>query len=556
MFNKETNFVFKQTVVARAAKVTVLLLASAVSLAASAAVFDSDVDGLKLRWDNTLKYSTAYRLKSPSPTLTSDPNLDDGDQNFAARSIISNRVDIFSELDLEYSNVGLRVSGAGWYDQIYNQSNDNPGVPSAFPNQTSSAYNEFTPATRKLMGRKAEILDAFAYGRFNLGDTSSVVRVGRHGLVWGESLFFGGNGIAGAMAPIDIIKLIAVPGMQFKEVIRPVPQVSAQMQISPTVSAGAYYQFRWERNRLPAAGSYFSEADILDAGGEQLLLGPLGTAPRYADQTPKNSGQGGVQFRFQAADADFGLYAVHYHEKNPQVIARVGAIPGVGVVPVGYQLAFHEGITAFGASVSRTFGRANLAAEVSLRRNMDLSSTSGADASALGAPATNNTDNPAYAVGKTAHANVSMLLSPPPNALFNEATLLAEVAWNRVLSCQVNCAALDPLATRDAVALRLLFEPTYRQVLPGLDLGVPIGLGYAPKGSRSMALGAAGTPPENGGDFSIGLNGSYLDAWRVTLNYTKFFGEAKTFVTPAFHYNYGQPFKDRDFIAFSVRRAF
>ena len=53
---------------------------------------------------------------------------------------------------------------------------------------------------------------------------------------------------------MDIVKLLTVPNSQFKEVIRPVNQLSGQVQISPTVSIGAYVQFEWERNRIPRLG--------------------------------------------------------------------------------------------------------------------------------------------------------------------------------------------------------------------------------------------------------------------------------------------------------------
>jgi hypothetical protein len=46
-----------------------------------------------------------------------------------------------------------------------------------------------------------------------------------------------------------------VPNSQFKEIARPVGQVSTQVQISPTLSVGAYYQLEWRKSRLPAAGS-------------------------------------------------------------------------------------------------------------------------------------------------------------------------------------------------------------------------------------------------------------------------------------------------------------
>jgi hypothetical protein len=142
--------------------------------------------------------------------------------------------------------------------------------------------------------------------------------------------------------------------------------------------------------------------------------------------------------------------------------------------------------------------------------------------------------------------------------LWNEANLTAELAWTRLLSVTKSAAALDPNGTRDGAELRFLFEPTYRQALPGIDLGVPIGASWAPKGSRPLS---SGNPSlwnrENGGDISIGLNGSYQDAWRFTLNYTHFYGPAATITVgnpPA--YTWKQYLADRDFVSASVRYSF
>lgn len=538
---------------------------------AGAMTLNTDIPGLKIQWDNTLKYSNAFRVKSQNGVLLANPNTDDGDRNFG-KGLISNRIDLLSELDVKYNDVGARISGAAWYDDVYNRTNDNPGfVGGAFPNQASVAGNEFTRTTRDLHGRKVEVLDAYVFGRFNLGDSRVLLRAGQHGLVWGESLFLGANAIAGAMAPVDVTKLISVPGTQFKEAIRPVPQISGQIQLTPSVTLGAYYQFRYEPNRLPAVGSYFSQNDLLVDGAERLLMGPAGAAVRNADATPKNSGQGGVQLRVRAWDTDFGLYALRFHSKSPQFVSNLVNLTPLAaptLLPGSYYVAYHQGIKAFGASASRTFGNANVAVEASVRHNQDLASAGHpADVSrAFGMPQTNNTTNPAYAVGRTAHVNVSMLWSLEPMALFNEATMAAEVAWNRVLSCQLNCQLYDPQthqgtiatsATRDAASLRIQFEPSYRQVFPGLDLSVPIGIGYTPKGSRSMFLGSGTFPGEGSGDLTLGLSGSYLDGWRFTLAYTRYFGRAKTILDSATNsFTYGQSLRDRDFIAFSLRRAF
>jgi hypothetical protein len=158
-------------------------------------------------------------------------------------------------------------------------------------------------------------------------------------------------------------------------------------------------------------------------------------------------------------------------------------------------------------------------------------------------------------VGNTAHLNVSSIWSLQPSALWREALFIGEVAWNRLLSCTLHCASLDPRATRDALSLRMVFEPTYRQVVPGLDLGIPIGLGWTPKGSRS-ALGPFAFPAEGGGDFTLGLNGTYNQAWKFNLAYTHFFGTAAPLLDASRSFSYGQSRKDRDFIALTVRRSF
>ena len=544
----------------RALRLAVLTVSSSLCAGSVLATeFNTGVPDFKLRWDNTIKYSAAWRVHKQDAALLSSANQDDGDRNFS-RGLISNRLDLLSELDASYRNFGARVSGAAWRDQAYLGSNDNPGFPEAFPNQASTGFDRFTSGTRRIHGRGGEILDAFVYGKFDIDTSRVTVRAGKHSLVWGESLFFGANGIAGGMMPVDVVKLVSVPSTQFKEAIRPVSMLSGQLQLTPEIALGAYYQFRWQANRLPAVGSYFAGQDLLQDGGEQLWLvpGQVG-APRRDDVRARNSGQGGVQLRFRDSDTDYGLYAIRFHDKNPQLVTAVGFNPALGAIaPIGYRLAYHEGITAFGASVSHTFGDVNVASEISFRRNQDLATSSAAvDASALtGAPANDNRNNPAYAVGRTAHANLSVLWTPPRTELFPESTLTAELAWNRVLSVTKNGSMVAPNATRDAVALRLLFEPLYRQVFSGLDMSVPVGLGYSPWGSRSLAFGPGAMPPEGGGDISLGLNANYLANWYGSIAYTHFYGPKRTFLDNNNNFTFQQNLKDRNFIAFSVRRTF
>lgn len=524
--------------------------------------FDTGNEDLKIRWDNTFKYSNAFRVKSPSSTLTADVNQDDGDRNFK-RGLISNRLDLLSELDLTYGNFGARVSGAAWYDSVYNRANSN-NSPGTF-NPISVRNNQFTEATRDLHGRKAEILDAFVFGKVDIGDMSANLKAGRHTLLYGESLFFGGNGIAGTQSPLDYIKLLSVPGSQVKEIIRPVNQLSTQVQINPELSVGAYVQLDWERNRLPGAGSYFSFVDFLDTGGERVLLGPPvapGGGPaaafRVADQTPSKKGQYGAQLRYHVdrLDTDFGFYATRSYAKDFQLYLR----PGVGFDPVTGQVATYqlvypgERIKTFGMSASRSFGAVQIGAEASVRRNTPLVSNV---APLAPGEVADNSSNPLYAVGNAAHVQVSSVVSLPRTPFWEGGFFLGEIAWNRVTSVTKNRASLDPNTTRDAYAMRMTMAPQYFQVIPGLDLTVPIGLGYSPK-ANSGVVPLFNPGGSHGGDMSIGVNGIYRGGWQGGINYTHYFGRASTFLTSPTLTSlaFGQQWKDRDFISLNIQRTF
>lgn len=515
---------------------------------------------VRVTWTNTFKYGAAFRLKDADPALVSPfpntnvANLDDGDRNFG-KGLISNRLELLSELDAVHARgFGARISAAAWYDSVYNRGTDNPGFAGgAVPNHLP--YTDFPSATRNMQGRKVELRDAFVFGKTELGDMPLTARLGQHSLVWGESLFFAANAIAGGQASFDISRLLADPTAQAKEFVLPVPQVSAQLQINSDVSLGAYVQFRHKPNRLPGAGSYFSISDIVGPGAERLWVGPGVSVARGADLKGSNGGQFGLQLKWRLDETDLGFYAIRFHDKDPQQVTRLGP----GFSPSGYYLAYQQDTTAIGVSASHSFGEMNLAAEASVRKGQSLAS-GGLAADVSGAlpfpvPANDNSGNPAYAVGDTAHLNVSTIWALQPSALWREATFVGEVAWNRLLSCKVNCASLDPRATRDALSVRMVFEPTYRQVVPGLDLGVPIGLGWTPKGARS-ALSAVAFPAEDGGDFTIGLNGTYNQAWKFNLAYTHFFGNAAPLLDASRSYTYGQSRKDRDFVSLTVRRSF
>jgi hypothetical protein len=146
------------------------------------------------------------------------------------------------------------------------------------------------------------------------------------------------------------------------------------------------------------------------------------------------------------------------------------------------------------------------------------------------------------------------------SALWSDALLIGEFAFNRVLSVKENADTLSGNQTRDTKRVQVLFEPVWYQAFDGVDIRMPIGYNYSLKGSRNM-VGPA-PMPDGGGAINIGLSGSYMDVWRFGVNKTHYTGNAKPLaganetVPNAAQFNYGQYFKDRDYVSIYATRTF
>ena len=537
---------------------SLVALAALAATGAQAFELDTGNPDLSVRFDNTVKASTMYRLNDADPKLASSftasgsPqafNFNSGDDNFRKAGVVSERLDLLSELDVVYQKrFGFRVSGAAWNDAAYSgQTNAQDHTNGQTP------YNSFPDGTKSLAGNQAELLDAFVFGNWHFGDSQSLsAKLGRHALQYGESVFFGDNGIARAQGPIDVQKLLSSPNAQFKEIVRPVPQVSAQWQISADMTLGAYYQFGWEADRMAPAGSYFNTSnDIWGSNQQEFINIPGGpTAGSYVlnpgvDQKPGDNGQFGLEYKLRLEETDLGFYAARYSDKSGQFFSALN----IGS-PSNSQwfYVFPKDITTVGFSASRTVGDSNLAMEASTRSNQPLVNSNVVYFPAFGA-------QPTLATGQTGHVNVSMLSTLQPNFLARESSFIGEIAWNRVLSINDPNGNLDPGRTRDATAVQFVFTPTYRQVKPGLDLSVPFGVRYVTDGRSSVTGQSWG--PQGTGSASIGIEGTYEGVWQFGLTYNHFIGDATPFVNYTnLQYASGNTLADRDFVSLSLRRTF
>ena len=597
--NSSNNVTKKRSKILEAIMLALPIIASS----AQAFEIDDGTSDVKMRWDNTIKYTSAWRLKDPDLAIANQngaqPNADFGDLGFHKNQQINNRFDLLSEFDLSYKqDYGFRISGDTWHDSVYSKGNNN--YPAGNPPNTQAAIlgapnNRLNTAAEQIMGQHAEIDDAFVHGKFNFGEQNLSLRAGKHTLLYGESLFLGNNAIAAAQGPVDAIKALSLPNAQFKEIAMPVAQVSANFAVTPTVSVGAYQQFQWKENRLPASGSYFSPADFVGAGND-LLLTPFGCVPAAPTNSPNcaapvtlypfanstslatwagdlkgsNSGQHGMQVKFKIGDVDYGLYAAKYDDKTPIPVLNMLSAMTLGPVTPGgkfgggvYNLMYAKNIEVYGGSFSTVFGETNVAGEISTRRNVPLVAAGDLIINSA-IPNADNDENTPYARGNSLHLNLSEIALFSGNSIWGGASLVGEFAFNRLLDVSYhpafNPAAFDPLNTthtRDASFMRVVFTPEFFQVFPKVDLEVPMGVGYGISGRSAIVQ----LSPEHGGDFNIGVNATINRDWKAALTYTTFFGSTGSAPSPVgtptqTYASYKQYYGDRDFIALTIQTSF
>ncbi len=311
---------------------TLLLLAVAPAMAV-----DFKKGDLEGSWDTTISWGTQFRLEDPDLRLIGLPsggsafsvNGDDGNLNYDT-GIVSNVVKLTSELELRYKNVGLFTRFRGFYD-FENEDEDRLRTP-------------LTDPALKRVGSRADILDAFAWVKFDLGGKPAELRFGEQVLSWGESTFIQGG--INVINPIDV-SAIRVPGAELRDALLPEGLVSASFGLTQNTSLEAFYLYDWGPTRIDPPGSYWGTNDFAGAGGDVVFLGfgdsaddfnfPDGTnrpflgVPRDPDQRASESGQYGVALRLFAPNlggTEFGFYYMNYHSRLPTINGRTGTLAG------------------------------------------------------------------------------------------------------------------------------------------------------------------------------------------------------------------------------------
>ncbi|HLY54140.1 MAG TPA: DUF1302 family protein [Stellaceae bacterium] len=507
--------------------------------AASAASFDLG-DGVRLDWDNDVagtgsdqeERSLAYHPAGSASAV------------YQSRDSATGRFDWLSELEISDGDFGIRASARAALGDLYEALGPSDlyvlryvGSVAAPPGSTR--HTDLVP------------LDAFVHGSFPIdGDGRLSFRIGRHSLLWGESIYFPENGIAAGQAPIDATQFEPISGYQPALPTLPVGQISASYQAGGGLSLEGYWQFEYRASRISAIGSYdVPNALLAPADLARLIAVPADAdadAFRFAPsqtEEPSPIGQFGLAVRWRVGDVDLGLYGERWTAKTPTIFLHIPG-PGYGT-PGTYDLLYPDGIETIGASAAFHLGDANLGAEISGRRGMPLV-TAGV------VVPSGSSDLALQPIGDTFHAQLSFLYTTPPLPLIAAgATWTGEIALNDVLSA-ANAPEIMPGRTRFAAAFRTVFEPQFYQVVPRLDLSVPIGIGYG-------LIGSSETDPtmtRRTGDISVGLTARFDQVWRAGIEFTHYLGRDQVPYLPFQPNDAIDPVAAGDFLSLSVERKF
>lgn len=311
-------------------KLLALSVLTAFSTQAGAFQFDTS-DDWNIRWDNTVKLNVMSRVakadedvyspeKNPGSWFLADDSTLSVDRSNLG--IISTRLDVYSELDVIFrKDFGFRISGSAWYDQAYKDSDNDEDLYLTWASPSVEPGN-YTDEAKDLHYKGGEILDAFVFANFDIGDTALGVRAGRHTIYWGNSLLSTGaiSGIGGAMAPIDFSKALAVPGSEAKELFMPTAKLSTVFQVTDNLTLNAYYSFEHGRYRLPETGTYFSPAEGLTEDTEfgTFIPGvPFRSGLSFKkDKTESKEWGFNVQYWVDAWSLETSFIYLNYVDKN------------------------------------------------------------------------------------------------------------------------------------------------------------------------------------------------------------------------------------------------
>lgn len=383
-----------------------LAVGFASSLIAPAYGIAFNVGDIEGQFDSSLSIGSSWSTQNPDRRLIGANNgglglsqsADNGRLNYKRGDAFSKIFKGVHDLELKYGDSGVFVRGKYWYDFQLKDENQR--------------FADISDSGREQSARSsgAQLLDAFVYHNYSIGDLPGTVRLGKQVVNWGESTFIGGG--INSINPIDVSSFRR-PGAEIKEGLIPVNMFYLSQSLTDNLTAEGFYQIGWKSTVSDNCGTFFSQSDVI-TGGCNDNLGVLGTQSstlarlpagqrtaaaaalaaqgvtygspdegavvrRAADRDARDSGQFGLALRYMydPLDTEFGGYFMNYHSRLPMfsghaapasAYASAGALRAAGLSPAAaqalvptvvtanssYYLEYPEDIHLFGLSFATT----------------------------------------------------------------------------------------------------------------------------------------------------------------------------------------------------------
>ncbi|WP_278398692.1 DUF1302 domain-containing protein [Stutzerimonas kunmingensis] len=320
-----------------------LALAVALGTAAPAYAVNFNIGEIEGQFDSSMSIGASWSMADRDMDLVGAANGgtgftqtgDDGRLNFKKGETFSKIFKGVHDLELRYRDSGAFVRGKYWYDFELKDE--------------SRLFKDISDSNRKEAAQSsgAQILDAFVYHNYSVGDLPGTVRLGKQVVSWGESTFIGNS--INSINPLDAAAFRR-PGAEIKEGLIPVNMFYVSQSLSDRLSMEAFYQLEWDQTILDNCGTFFSGADVAADGcdtnyhvGPAALAGalnsPLGgiatqagvsytsegvMIPRGGDRDARDSGQFGLALRWLGDSTEYGAYFMNYHSRTPVLSTNTG----------------------------------------------------------------------------------------------------------------------------------------------------------------------------------------------------------------------------------------
>ena len=528
-------------------------LSSPAVLALPAINFDN---GLNIDSQITANYTYSFRTRGADSHYLADRNRDDGTRNFDRYASVNNRVSIFGEIIATKDNYGAVLRASHFYDDVYKSDNDNDSA--ATVNRVVGQGGDeqrFVSKTRNDSGSRFQLLDAYVYGNWPIGEDQYLsLNAGRHLVAWGESLFW--PNISQGQAPVDATKF-NVPGTEAKDAYLPVSQLSFTWALNDQLAFTGFYQLEWEKTRLNPVGDFFNTTDYFGPGSQFMRFVPgiisdladldgINGIRAARDEDPRDSGQWGLGVRWNVDfNTEIGFYHYRYHDRVASMffdwtgdtryssLDTINKLDAAGpVIKAGY----FEDIKLTGLSLTSKIGDVQVGSDISLRQDAPVYLASGT-------PTT----------GDLLMSSANFVYMIGPNSIASQTTLMGELVNQRIMDVDTLSITSGGFTTteddytystqtRSSTLLGLGVVLDYPSIFSGWDLALSGTWQQNLDGSAYQGLGRDEKTLTLGADFS------YMGNFEIGTTWVNYLSSPDI--------DKGRLMADRDYLSFNVKYTF